>query len=181
MISAFEHLGEIVPFDDEASLVGSSSHLANVRYTSRLPRTESSNGSKVLACHKFGGCNNTQQSASSPDIISSIYADGGLDYSLHTIDRMGLRYEQALSFPESMNHSFDVDHMNFYDIDLLTQNVNLESQLDLQCAVDNFLSVRATFKSQTRWTKLFSMLKWFSVRVVIRRRVKEIPRYKNGV
>ena len=52
------------------------------------------------------------------------------DFALHGIDSMGLRYEQALSFPESMNHSFDNDHLNFFDT-------------DLQSAVDNFMSAHA--------------------------------------
>ena len=90
------------------------------------------------------------------------------DFALHGIDSMGPRYEQALSFPESMNHSFDNDHLNFFDT-------------DLQSAVDNFMSARAIGKAQTRWTKLFSVLKWFSIRVALRKRVKEIPRYKSGL
>lgn len=64
----------------------------------------------------------------------SIYSVGGSsgleDFALHGIDSMGLRYEQALSFPESMNHSFDNDHLNFFDT-------------DLQSAVDNFMSAHA--------------------------------------
>ncbi|XP_023908494.2 calmodulin-binding protein 60 A isoform X1 [Quercus suber] len=186
VISAFEHWGEVVSFDDEASIVGSSSHLTNILYSSGSPRTESSNGCKFLASHKIAGFDYAQQSASSPDIISSIYSVGGSsgleDFALHGIDSMGLRYEQALSFPESMNHSFDDDHLNFFDTDLLTQSVNLESQSDLQSAVDNFISARAAIgKAQTRWTKLFSVLKWFSIRVAVRKRVREIPRYKSGL
>ena len=190
MNSAFEHWGEVVSFDDEASIVGSSSHLTNILYTSSSPRTESSNGCKFLASHKIAGFDYAQQSASSPDIISSIYSVGGSsgleDFALHGIDSMGLRYEQALSFPESMNHSFDDDHLNFFDTDLLTQSVNLESQSDLQSAVDNFMSARAIGKAQTRWTKLFSVLKWFSIRVAVRKRDlgkrdREIPRYKSGL
>nr|XP_023908495.1 calmodulin-binding protein 60 A-like isoform X2 [Quercus suber] len=186
VISAFEHWGEVVSFDDEASIVGSSSHLTNILYSSSSPRTESSNGCKFLASHKIAGFDYAQQSASSPDIISSIYSVGGSsgleDFALHGIDSMGLRYEQALSFPESMNHSFDEDHLNFFDTELLTQSVNLESQSDLQSAVDNFISARAAIgKAQTRWTKLFSVLKWFSIRVAVRKRVREIPRYKSGL
>ena len=186
MISAFKHWGEVISLDDEASIGGSSSHLTNVLYTASLPRTESSNGCKFLASHKIGGFDYAQQSASSPDIISSIYSVGdssGLeDYALHGIDSMGLRYEQALSFPESINHSFDDDYLNFFDTDLLTQSVNFESQSDLQIsAVDNFLSARIIGKAQTRWTKLFGVLKWCSIRVAVRKRVREIPRYKSGL
>ncbi|KAK9995821.1 hypothetical protein SO802_020507, partial [Lithocarpus litseifolius] len=60
IISAFKHLGEVASFDDEASLVGSSSHLTNV-CTASLPRTESSNVSKFLASHKIGAFDYTQQ------------------------------------------------------------------------------------------------------------------------
>ena len=67
MNSAFEHWGEVVSFDDEASIVGSSSHLTNILYTSSSPRTESSNGCKFLASHKIAGFDYAQQSASSPD------------------------------------------------------------------------------------------------------------------
>ncbi|GMY24590.1 calmodulin-binding protein 60 A isoform X5 [Fagus crenata] len=182
VISAFKHWEDVVSFDDEASLVGSSSHFTNVLYTASSPRTESSNGSKFLASHKIGGFDYTQQTASSPDIISSIYSVGGSsgleDYALHGIDRMGLRYDPALSFPaqvsnslicdtESMNNSFcDDDHLHFFDTDLLTQNISLESRSDLQSAVDTFLStctaVVAMGKAQRRWTKLFSVLQWFS-------------------
>nr|POE52354.1 isoform 2 of calmodulin-binding protein 60 a [Quercus suber] len=179
VISAFKHLGEVVSFDDEASLVGSSSHLTNV-CTASLPRTESSNVSKFMASHKIGAFDYTQQSAaigrarmrwtklfsmliwfsirvalrkqvlgtgrpvkmwkdtvesaqtcvlekrmflyssppSSPDIISSIYSVGGSsgfdDYDLPSVDSMGLRYEQASSFLESMKHSFDDDDLKFF-------------------------------------------------------------------
>ena len=77
MISAFEDWEDVVSFDDEASLLGSSSHFTNVLYTASSPRTESSNGSKFLASHKIGGFDYTQQTAYSPDIISSIYSVGG--------------------------------------------------------------------------------------------------------
>jgi len=78
--------------------VGSSSHLTDVHYPASSPRTESSNGSKFLASHKIGGFDYTQQCASSPDIISTIYSVGGTsgldEYALHNIDSMGLRYDQ---------------------------------------------------------------------------------------
>nr|POF15738.1 calmodulin-binding protein 60 a [Quercus suber] len=184
----FNVVGQVMGLLLECQLMPTtcSSHLTNILYSSSSPRTESSNGCKFLASHKIAGFDYAQQSASSPDIISSIYSVGGSsgleDFALHGIDSMGLRYEQALSFPESMNHSFDEDHLNFFDTELLTQSVNLESQSDLQSAVDNFISARAAIgKAQTRWTKLFSVLKWFSIRVAVRKRVREIPRYKSGL
>ncbi|XP_065635101.1 uncharacterized protein LOC112006826 isoform X3 [Quercus suber] len=151
VISAFKHWEEVVSFDDEASLVGSSSLLTNV-YTASLPRTESSNVSKFLATHKIGR--------------------GLDDYCLHSIDSKGLRYEQALNSQESLNHSFDDNHLNFFDTDLPTQNVNLKSQSDLQGIVDNFSPARAAIgRARMRWTKLFSTLIWFSIRVALRKQV----------
>ncbi|XP_035542766.1 calmodulin-binding protein 60 A-like isoform X3 [Juglans regia] len=203
VISAFEHRGEVITFDDEASLVGGSSQLTNVLYAVNSPRTESSNGSKFLASHKIGGFDYTQQSASSPDIISSIYSVGstsGLDdYALPSIDGMGLRYDQALSFPGQVTNSLicdtapmsqafcDEDHLQFFDTDL--NPPNLVSQSDLQNAVDNFLLARSTpvaavGKAQRRWTKLFSVLKWFSIRRTValkRNRIRETPKYSNGL
>ncbi|KAG2679005.1 hypothetical protein I3760_11G030300 [Carya illinoinensis] len=182
VISALKHRGEVITFDDEASLVGGSSELTNVLYAVSSPRTESSNGSKLLASHKIGGFDYTQQSASSPDIISSIYSVGGTsgldDYALPSLDGMGLRYDQALCFPGQVTNSLicntapmsqafcDEDHLQFFDTDLT--------------AVDNFLLPHSTpvGKAQRRWTKLFSVLKWFSIwRIVALKRnpIREIP------
>uniref|UniRef100_A0A2N9F7S6 Integrase catalytic domain-containing protein n=1 Tax=Fagus sylvatica TaxID=28930 RepID=A0A2N9F7S6_FAGSY len=128
VISAFEHWEDVVSFDDEASLVGSSSHFTNVLYTASSPRTESSNGSKFLASHKIGGFDYTQQTASSPDIICPSILLGEV-----VVWRI-----------------------------MLCTNVSLESQSDLQSAVDTFLSTRtavvAMGKAHRRWTKLFSVL-----------------------
>ncbi|XP_075660453.1 uncharacterized protein LOC142630349 isoform X3 [Castanea sativa] len=151
VISAFKNWEEVVSFDDEASLVGSSSLLTNV-YTASLPRTDSSNVSKFLASHKIGG--------------------GLDDYCLHSIDSKGLRYEPALNFQESLNHSFDDDHLNSFETDLPTQNVNLKSQSDLQGIVDKFIAARAAIgRARERWAKLFSTLIWFSIRVALRKQV----------
>ncbi|KAF5459855.1 hypothetical protein F2P56_019768 [Juglans regia] len=201
VISAFEHCGEVIAFDDEASLVDGSSHMNTVS----SPRTESSNGSKLLASHKTSGFDFTQPSASSPDIISSIYSVGvssGLDdYVLPSIDSMDLRYDhQTLNFPsqvtnslicdtEPMSQAFcDEDHLQFFDTDLQSQNLTLQSPSDLQSAVDNFLLARCTAvaaidKAQRRWTKLFSVLKWFSIRRSVaskRKRIWKTQKYSNG-
>lgn len=184
VISAFEHWEDVIPYDEEASHVGGSSHLTDVHYPASSPQTESSNGSKFLASHKIGGFDYTQQCASSPDIISTIYSVGdtsGLDeYALHNIDSMGLRYDQALSFPgqvtsslicdaDPMTQAFcDEDHLQFFDTAIHSQNLELESSSDLQSAVDDFLSAaRSTAVAQMRWTKVFSVFKWFSIRKVV--------------
>lgn len=198
IIYAFEHWGEVVSFEDEASLTGGSSHFTNVLYSPSSPKAESSTGSKFLASQKIGGFDYTQPSASSPDIISSIYSVGatsGLDdFSLHSIDSMGLRYDQTLSFASQVTNSLICDtepmaqafcdDLQFFDADLQSQNISLESQADLQSAVDGFLLTRSTavaiVKAQRRWRKLFSVLKWFSIRRTValkRTRTREIKRF----
>ncbi|TQD72546.1 hypothetical protein C1H46_041919 [Malus baccata] len=199
VISAFQHWEEVVPFEDEASLIAAASNFTNVLHTSSSPRSEDLEGSKFLASQKIDGFDYAQPSASSPDIISSMYSVGsssGLDdYSLHNIDGLGLRYDQTLSFPGQVANSlicdsdpmvqalFDEDHLQFFDADLQSQNISSESQ-DLQSAVDGFLLRRSTAvaisdRAQMRWTKLFSVLKWFSIRksVALKRRFRDIQRY----
>ncbi|MBA0851066.1 hypothetical protein Goshw_012526 [Gossypium schwendimanii] len=165
VISALQRWEEVVSFDDEASL------------TSSVKR-EMSNGTKYLASQEIRGFDYAQPSASSPDIISTIYSVGGLsaldDYALHG-------YEQALSYPGQVTNSLicdtditqtfcDEDHLRYFDSDLQPQSLGLESQVDLQTAVDGFLLQRTVaVQAQRRWTKVFSVLKWFS----IKRRVKE--------
>lgn len=175
VISAFQNWGEVMSFDNEASLMGGSSHLTDVLYTSSSPKTESSNGSKVLPSHKIGGFD----SISSPDMVSSIYSMGGVSSLDDYVDNMGLRYDQHLNFSsqftnsmicdtESMAQAFcDVDHMQFFDND--PQNSNSESQADLDCVVNSFLQGRsvATDKAQRRWKKISNVLKWFSIRKIV--------------
>ncbi|XP_008239717.1 PREDICTED: calmodulin-binding protein 60 A [Prunus mume] len=201
VISAFEHWEEVIPFDDEASLRGASSNFTSALHTSTSPTADDPDGSKFLASQKVGGFDYPHPSVSSPDIISSIYSVGstsGLDdYALHNIDGLGLRYDQTLSFPAQVTNSlicdtdpmahalFDEDNLQFFDADLHSQNIISESQADLQSAVDGFLLTRSTAvaisdKAQRRWTKLFSVLKWFSIRrsVALKRsQVREIQRY----
>ncbi|KAE8678237.1 Calmodulin-binding protein 60 A [Hibiscus syriacus] len=155
VISAFQRWEDVLSFDDEASLTAGFSNLANSPYTSSA-KTEISNDTKYLASQKIGGFDYAQ-SSSSPDIISTIYSVGGMsgldDYTLHDISQ-----------------SFcDEDHLRFFDNDLQSQSLGLESQVDLQAAVDGFLLQRTAVKAQRRWTKVFSVLKWFS----IKRKVKE--------
>ncbi|TKY55166.1 Calmodulin-binding protein 60 A [Spatholobus suberectus] len=167
-------------FEDEDSLMDGSSHLTNVLYSPSSPKTEGSSASKLLAPQKIGGFNYPQASASSPDIMSSIYSVGGTssldDYCLPNFDSMGLRYDQTLSFPvqvsnslicdtDSMAHAFsDEDHLQFFETDLQSQ---CHVQADLQSAVDSFMLARSTSLAnvaQRRWRKLFNVLKWFMVR-----------------
>jgi len=197
VISAFDHWGEVMSYDEEASLADGASHLTDVHYPASSPRTESSIGSKFLASHKAGGFDYTQ-CASSPDLISTIYSVAGSsgldDYALHNIDSMGLRYDPPLSFPgqvpsslicdtDPMTQAFcDEDHLQFFDTAIHSQNLELESSSDLQSAVDNFLSVtRSTAVAQMRWTKVFSVFKWFSIRKVVNCKNKNLGSRKSEI
>lgn len=193
LISAFEHWGEVIIFDDDASLTGGSPHLTNVLYSSGSPMTESSTGSKFLASHKIGAFEYAQSTASSPDIISSIFSVGGTsgldDYALHTIDTMDLRYDQTLNFPGQVTSSLicnsepiaqafcDEDHLQFFDTDLQSQSISLESQADLQSAVDGFMRNTAVAIAQRRWKKLASVLKWFFIMMNRKRQLAKIQRF----
>ena len=198
LISAFDHWDEVVSFENEASLTGGSVHLTNVLYSSGSPRTEGSTGSKFLTGHKIG-FDYAPSTASSPDIISSIYSVGGTsgldDYALHTMDSMDFRYNQTLNFPsqanslicdsERISQAFcDEDHLQFFDTDLQSQNMSLESPADLQSAVDGFLFPHSTTAignahAHRRWTKLVSVLKWFLIMVNQKRttHVRKIRRF----
>ncbi|GMN45819.1 hypothetical protein TIFTF001_015008 [Ficus carica] len=182
LISAFEHWGEVVIFDDEFSLAGSSPHFTNVIYSSSSPKMESSTGSKFLASQRLSGFEYAQSTASSPDIISSIYSIGGTsgldDYTLHAIDTMDLRYDHTLNFPGQVTNSLicdsepiaqafcDEDHLQFFDTDLQPQNISMESPADLQSAVNGFMRTTAVGSgAQKRWKMLASVLKWFFIMV----------------
>ncbi|GLT73756.1 hypothetical protein SLA2020_455930 [Shorea laevis] len=190
IISAFEHWEEVVSFEDENSLAGDSLDLASA---------DISNRNKLLASQKMAGIDYAHPDASSPDIISSIYNVGGVsgldDFALHGIEDIGLRYDQTLTYPgqvicdtESISQAFsDADHLGFFDSDLQPQNIVLEPPADLQSAVNGFLLQRTTAvavdKAQRRWTLLFSVLKWFSIRKLValkRTRIREFPRYSIG-
>lgn len=203
MISAFEHWGEVVPFEDEASVCGVPAHFPNTLYSSNSPKTmECSSTSKFVTSQKIGGFDYAQATAATPDMLSSIFSgvsSSGLDdYGLHGIGNMGLSYDQTLSFPsqvddsgicdtETMTPAFcDEDHMQLFDTDLQLQNVSMESPADLQSAVDGFLLTRSTvaIKAQRRWKKLFCVIQWFSVRRIValkRTLVPEFQRYPSGM
>ncbi|KAK0586330.1 hypothetical protein LWI29_005053 [Acer saccharum] len=186
VISAFKHWEEVVSFEDEASLMSGTLHLTSVLCTPNSTITDLSNGSRISASHKMGGYDYTQLNAPSPDIISSIYSVGGVsgldDYTLHGMENMGLRYDQTLSYPEQVTNSMicdtesiaqmfcDDDHLQFFDTDLQSPNLSMESQADLRSAVDGFLtcstSSLAMCKAQRRWTKVRNVLKWFSIRKI---------------
>ncbi|XP_058762539.1 calmodulin-binding protein 60 A [Vicia villosa] len=170
--------GDYTSFEDEASLMDGYSHLTNAHYS---PRTEGSSANKLLASQKITGFNYTQESASSTDIMPSMYSVGGSsgldDYGLPNFDSIGLRYDQNLGFPlqvpnslicdtDSIVHAFtDEDHLQFFEADLQSQ---CQIEADLQSAVDSFMLAPSTSmangKARRRWRKVVNVLKWFLVR-----------------
>ncbi|KAA8542633.1 hypothetical protein F0562_023868 [Nyssa sinensis] len=201
VISAFKHWEEVVPFDDEAFLMDDSLCLSSILYPSNSPMTESSGGSKISSSHKIVRFDYPQPSVSSPDIMPSIYSIGSAssmdEFGLSNIDNMEFRYDQSMSFPGQVTNSlisdtqsitpafYDDEHLPYIDVGcaLQSQNSSLESQADLHSAVSEFLLTRsaaavAVDKAQRRWTMIFSVLRWFSIRRIVakRTRVEEIQR-----
>ncbi|KAI9087507.1 hypothetical protein K1719_030377 [Acacia pycnantha] len=182
VISAYKQGDNVAAFEDEASLIDNSSHLTNGIYSPSSLKTEGSSANKALAPQKTGGYDYTQASTSSPDIMSSLYSVGGTssfdDYGLPSFESLGLGYDLAHGFPvhvtnslitetDPMAHPFGTD-MQFFDPTDLQSHCNiLDSQADLQSAVDGFMLARSTAlamgKAQRRWRKLSNVLKWFMV------------------
>ncbi|KAL5064689.1 hypothetical protein RYX36_026426 [Vicia faba] len=169
--------GDYTSFEDEVSLMDGYSHLTNAHYS---PRTEGSSANKLLASQKIAGFNYTQESASSSDIMPSIYSVGASssldDYGLPNFDSIDLRYDQNLGFPlqvpnslicdtDPLVHAFtDEDHLQFFEADLQSQ---CQIEADLQSAVGFMLAPSTSMpngKARRRWRKVVNVLKWFMVR-----------------
>jgi len=77
---------------------------------------------------------------------------------------------------DPMTQAFcDEDHLQFFDTANHSQNLELEASSDLQSAVNDFLSAaRSTAVAQMRWTKVFSVFKWFSIRKVVNCKNKKL-------
>lgn len=182
VISAYKQGDNVAAFEDEASLIDNSSHLTNAIYSPSSLKTEAS-ANKALAPQKTSGFDCMQASTSSPDIMSSLYSVGGTssfdDYGLLSFESLGLGYDQSPhGFPvqvtdslmtetDPMAHPFGADIQFFDPTDLQSHCNILDSQADLQSAVDGFILARSTAlamgKAQRRWRKLFNVLKWFMV------------------
>lgn len=173
VIAAFKNWEKVVSFDNEASLINASAHFfSNVLHTN-------SADIKVLTSQEIGGFDYPQVSVCSPDNIPSIYSVGNVkrldDFGLHDIDHLDLRYDETLNFhgqvanslicePESVTRAFseDVD-MQYFGADGSFQSGNSCFESDLHSAVNGFLLSRSAAFAQRRWTKVFSVLKWFSI------------------
>lgn len=180
VIAAFKQWKDVVSFDDEASLLDSSSRL----FTNDLypAEAETSDGCKILTSQKIDKFNYPQPSASSPDIMPSIYSIGGVnsldDFGFNPFDNMDFRFDQPLNFSsqvanslicetESITQAFCEDENLQYFDSLQPQSSSMESPSDLHSAVNSFLSARSTAYAQRRWKMLFSVLRWFSIKRIV--------------
>jgi len=174
-----------------------SARLFNNGLFSNATVVETSDASKILTSRKIGGYDYPQASAPSPDIMPSIYSMGAMngldDFGLHNMYNMDLRYDQPLDFSgqvanslisetESISRVFCEDeHLQYLDADcsMPPNNSMLETQDDLQSAVNGFILARSAAFAQKRWTMLFSVLKWFSIRRIVAKktRIRELQRH----
>ncbi|KAF9625698.1 hypothetical protein IFM89_026278 [Coptis chinensis] len=187
---AYEHWDEVVSFD-AGSMMDGSFHIPALSFPSSLNARGSSFTSQIQSSHNSDEVNIAQLSDSSSDVVSSILSLEGFrntDITLPGYDNMDLRYDHFSSFTDSVANSIDCDaeamvqsfcgdHTQYYqsDTSLLPQNFCLESQADLQAAVSGFIAssarsaVAATAdKAQTKWSVLYSVLRWrFSIRRIV--------------
>ncbi|KAM7479935.1 hypothetical protein LguiA_028148 [Lonicera macranthoides] len=186
VICAYKDWTEVVPFEDDASLIDSSSPMSNVVFTSNSPTTGSSDNTKVLTTHNIDSFDYPQLNPSSPNIFMGCVDD----YGLNSIDSMDVQFDQSLSFGGQLANSMVCDgdsviqgfsenehHLQYFD-----DIPSLESQADLQSAVSGFLlahSTAATKKAQRRWTVLFRVLRWSSMlrKLVRKAHLRGKPRY----
>ncbi|XP_057474610.1 calmodulin-binding protein 60 A-like [Actinidia eriantha] len=176
VIAAFKQWKDVLPFDDEASFLDCSSRLFNNDVYINSAMGETSDGCKILTSQQIEVFDYPPPSVCSPDVIPSIYSIGGMT----SLDDLGL-YDQPLSFPgqvanslicetESIAQAFCEDeHLRYFEADCSLQppTSSLESESDLHCTVNGFLLARSPAfapSAQRRWKKVFSVLRWFSVR-----------------
>ncbi|KAG5522892.1 hypothetical protein RHGRI_034890 [Rhododendron griersonianum] len=180
VIAAFKQWTDVVPIDDEASLLDGSPCLFNNDLYSAV--AETSDRSKSLTSQKIDKFEYPQPSACSPDILPSIFSIGGVnsldDFGLHTLDNMDFRFDQPLNFSsqvvspliretDSITQAFCEDENLPYFNSLQPSSSSLGSPSDLHSAVNSFLSARSTAYAQRRWKMLFSVLRWFSIKRIV--------------
>ncbi|CAM8929649.1 unnamed protein product [Rhodiola kirilowii] len=195
VISSLEHLGEVISFDDEASLLSGPAQSNNQPHPSSSATMESLHTNKFFTTNKIGDFEYTHSNVASPDILSSLYS-GGLssigDFSPLGIDKMAQSYDHLnfgreisptlLFDSESIAQAFlDEDHLGLFDC-LQPPDPLLESHSDdLHSAVKGFLypssSATAVCKAQRRWNKVCNVLKWFKVLARNRIHAREIERF----
>ncbi|GFS31771.1 calmodulin binding protein-like protein [Actinidia rufa] len=111
--SAFQHWGEVVPVDDEASLTAGSQQLANALYPSNLTTLESPNMIDLYG--------NMQQDTSYTDIISLGSTTTADDFGLPGVEN--LDFEQG-QFLNSIISDLESVRLDVYDNDASFVNVS---------------------------------------------------------
>ncbi|KAK4264292.1 hypothetical protein QN277_025492 [Acacia crassicarpa] len=156
--SAIQQKEKFDPFNDEASLMEGCSHFDNEFSSSYSSRSDGLSAYKLLSPQKTDRFDYFQESAPSPDILSSVFSVGssGLDdYLLPTSDSMDFSYDQTLGFPvqtpnslfgETDTHVFDDEPPHFFDTNVHPPYPDKQ--------------VEEPGKAQKRWRKLFNVLKW---------------------
>ncbi|KAL8143899.1 hypothetical protein V2J09_016931 [Rumex salicifolius] len=188
-ISAFQNWEGVTSFDDENSLLASSSHPPTTAITD-LPGPEASDSNKLLPSQSINTVDHNP-AASSSDAISSLYPMECLssadNYGLHTME-LDLRYEDPpLGFPSQLTDAlmwddqslveafFDCDHFGLFNGDCFIPPHSFSSILQPS------FTDRPVKVAQKRWRLVFNVLQlFFLMRLVVIRRSRRshrIPRY----
>lgn len=185
VVLAFKQWEEVVALDDDTSLVDGFSLLSKVLYPSNLPMAGSSDSINILTSVKDVSFDYPQRSVSTPDVYTLGCASSMDDCSIRSIESIDVRFDQTLSFPTQAANSLICDtesitralledeHLQYFDTDCSLQSSCPESQADQSSGVDGFLyahSAVAIVKAHRRWTILFSVLRWFSIRRIVARK-----------
>lgn len=175
---ASQNWGDVIPFDSEASSVENGD--------------QSSPGTNSLTGNNKVRFNYTEASPCSPDTFSPLYQFSDIRGLIESpFDNMALRYDQSLNGQGQVSNLFncdtpsltrdfsDEDHLQYFaDECVLESQIVSESQSDLLSTSDSHnYPLKTSGKAQRGWTKLFSILKWISIRktVVTRnRRMKDV-------
>ncbi|KAF8037145.1 hypothetical protein BT93_B0150 [Corymbia citriodora subsp. variegata] len=162
--SARQHWEDVVACGDEAcstGLLNPNSALCS----SSSPGTSSSGSLRLLKRNQISGSDYAQRHMSSPNTISSIFTTMD-DYSFDSLDDVDLRFNQSSTIsglivdplihdPGSLSQSFLEEDFRFFDREYSEEISHSQRPSD------------ATDKAQRRWTKLFSVFKWFSIRKLV--------------
>ncbi|KAI8543579.1 hypothetical protein RHMOL_Rhmol08G0229700 [Rhododendron molle] len=168
VIAAFKNWDKVVPFDNEASLINPSA-----RFFSNVPHA---NSADFLTSQEVGGFDYPQVSVCSPDNIPSVYSTGVVnrsdDFGFIEIGEIwnfdGQVANSLICEPESITRTFSADvGIQYFGADCSFQSGNSCFESDLHSAVGGFLLSRSAAFAQRRWTMLFSVLKWFSIRRIL--------------
>ncbi|KAI3464046.1 hypothetical protein Pfo_020709 [Paulownia fortunei] len=186
VITAFGDREKIVTLDESSLNTPASLCLPNTQPSSNLLSEGSYH--QDSSSHKIGTCTYSQQDASSPDFMQSLYSIGGLssfDCYLHDVDPMDIRYDQPLSFPgqvadssicdtDSMARAFSAnEHLKYFEAECSLQSHDLEQSADIHSA-NAFIPCSAPIdKPKKGWNFLVCLLRWrFSIKRIVARKTR---------